>query len=89
MKMLIGTLLLSGTLLALAPAAPAQVAIGIEIGAPPPPRVVHVRPVSPGPEFLWVDGYWYPVGGHYRWHNGYWTRPPYVGARWIGPRAMT
>jgi WXXGXW repeat (2 copies) len=63
----------------------AQVSIGIRIGPPPPPRVVHVVPVRPGPDFLWVEGYWYPVGGHYRWHDGYWTRPPYAGARWIAP----
>ncbi len=25
-------------------------------------------PISP----VWVGGYWYPVGGHYRWHDGYW-----------------
>lgn len=86
MKMLLSTLLLSGTLLALAPAAPAQVSIGIQIGAPPAPRVLRVRPVSPGAEFFWVDGYWYPVGHHYRWHDGYWTRPPYSGARWVGTR---
>jgi hypothetical protein len=70
--------LAGGTLLA-------QISVGITIGAPPPPRVVRVRPVMPGPDFVWVEGYWYPVGGHYRWHEGYWTRPPYVGARWIGP----
>jgi hypothetical protein len=86
MKALMGTLLVAAMLLVFAPGAPAQVAIGIEIGAPPPPRVLHIRPVNPGPEFFWVDGYWYPVGRHYRWHEGYWTRPPYEGARWIGPR---
>jgi hypothetical protein len=63
-----------------------QVSIGIRIGAPPPPRVVSVLPSRPGPEFIWVEGYWYPVGSHYRWHDGYWTRPPYAGARWVGPR---
>jgi hypothetical protein len=63
-----------------------QVSIGIRIGAPPPPRVVAVVPARPGPEFIWVEGYWYPVGGRYRWHEGYWTRPPYGGARWVGPR---
>ena len=63
-----------------------QVSIGIVIGPPPPPRVVRVLPPSPGPEFIWVEGYWYPVGHRYRWHSGYWTRPPYAGARWIGPR---
>lgn len=63
----------------------AQVSLGITIGAPPPPRVVRVRPRTPGPDYFWVDGYWYPVGGRYRWHDGYWTRPPYAGARWIAP----
>jgi hypothetical protein len=63
-----------------------QVSIGITIGAPPPPRVLRVRPATPGPEFMWVEGYWYPVGNHYKWHPGYWTRPPYAGAVWVAPR---
>ncbi|HKE26295.1 MAG TPA: YXWGXW repeat-containing protein [Bryobacteraceae bacterium] len=64
----------------------AQVSVGITIGAPPPPRVVAVRPVAPGPDFMWVEGYWYPVGHHYKWHDGYWTRVPYPAARWVAPR---
>ena len=64
----------------------AQVSIGIRIGPPPPARVVRVRPEIPGPDYFWVDGYWYPVGNRYRWHDGYWTRPPYPSARWVGPR---
>src|SRR5690348_8314669 len=64
----------------------AQVSIGIRIGAPPPPRVVRVLPARPGPEYVWINGYWYVVDGRYRWHDGYWTRPPYVGARWIEAR---
>ncbi len=63
----------------------AQVSVGIRIGAPPPVRVVRVQPVSPGPEYVWVGGYWYPVGGHYKWHEGYWTRPAYAGAHWVAP----
>src|SRR5260370_24793667 len=63
-----------------------QVSIGIRIGEPPPPRVVSVLPARPGPEFILGEGYWYPAGGHYRWHQGYWTRPPYDRAHWIGPR---
>jgi len=43
-------------------------------------------PVSPGPGFVWVQGYWYPVGPRYTWHSGYWTRVPYEGARWVAPR---
>jgi hypothetical protein len=75
---------LAGLLLAGASVLYAQV--GIVIGPPPPPRVVRVMPPSPGPEFMWVPGYWYPVGSRYRWHAGYWSRPPYPGARWIEPR---
>jgi hypothetical protein len=63
-----------------------QISIGINIGPPPPPRVVRVLPRNPGPEFVWLEGYWYPVGNHYKWHDGYWTRPAYPGARWVVPR---
>jgi hypothetical protein len=65
--------------------AQAQVSVGIVIGAPPPPRAI-VRPAIPYEGAVWVEGYWYPVGHHYKWHNGYWTRPPYEGARWVAPR---
>jgi hypothetical protein len=78
--------LLVVTLLAGTFAASAQVSFGIRIGPPPPPRVIAVRPVVPGPGYAWVDGYWYPVEGRYVWHDGYWTRPPYQGAYWVGPR---
>jgi len=63
-----------------------QVSIGIRIGAPPPPRVVRVVPRSPGPEYVWIAGYWYVVGNRWRWHDGYWTRPPYPGAHWVAAR---
>jgi|SRR5947209_16999377 len=87
-KMLLGMLLLAGTLFAGAPAAFSQISVGIQIGAPPPPRAIVVRPPIPDPQdgqFMWVEGYWYPVGHHYVWHRGYWTRPPYEGAAWVGP----
>jgi hypothetical protein len=77
--------LLALILLAAGTAFAGQVSVGIRIGAPPPPRVVRGRPVSPGRDFFWVDGYWYPVGNHYKWHDGYWTRPPYASAHWVAP----
>src|SRR4051812_2764584 len=64
----------------------AQVSVGIQIGPPPRPHIMRVHPVAPGPGYVWVDGYYYPVRGRYVWHNGYWTRPPYPGAIWITPR---
>lgn len=63
-----------------------QVSLGIRIGPPPAPRVERVMPASPGPGYVYIQGYWYPVGNHYKWHKGYWTRPPYEGAHWIAPR---
>src|SRR5690242_11125676 len=65
-----------------------QVSIGFHIGSPPAPRIVRVRPVAPGPGYIWVDGYWYTDrdNGRYVWHQGYWTRPPYEGAHWVSPR---
>lgn len=78
-KLLALLLLVSG-------AAFSQISLGIRIGAPPPVRVMRIQPQSPGPEYLWIGGYWYPNGNHYRWHDGYWTRPAYEGARWVGPR---
>ena len=68
------------TLAASAPLAEAQVSFGIRIGAPPPPLRYEARPPAPGPGFAWVDGYYEPFNGNYRWHPGYWNRPPYAGA---------
>ena len=76
--------LLALTLFA-AGAAFAQFSVGIRIGAPPAPRVVRVQPRSPGPGYSFIAGYWYPVGDHYKWHDGYWTRPAYAGAVWVSP----
>ena len=85
MKKIVGAMLLSAMLLTGASGLRAQVSLGIRIGPPPRPRVIRV-PRSPGPGYVWIDGYWYPERGRYVWHNGYWTRPPYEGARWVGPR---
>lgn len=76
---------ISALLLAPASLANAQVTFGVRIGqAPPPPRWYRV-PAQPGPDYEWVEGYWYPQGRHYAWRDGYWTRPPYAGAYWEAP----
>jgi hypothetical protein len=98
MKHAMKVLVLSGTIAVASAFAPpgtlhtagsvveAQVSVGIRIGPPPAERVVRVQPPRPGPDFTWVGGYWYPVNNRYTWHNGYWTRPAYEGARWVAPR---
>ena len=82
---LIRATLLAAMLLAGVSVCGAQVSVGIRIGPPPPPRVAHVLPARPGPDFVWIEGYWYPAGSHYKWHEGYWTRPPYGEAHWVAP----
>src|SRR5712692_7772790 len=84
MRRLLQTLAVSALLLAPASSAQAQVSFGIRIGEPPPPRAYHVSR-QPGPGYEWVGGYWYPQGSHYRWHDAYWTRPPFEGAYWVAP----
>ena len=76
----LGLMLFAGT----SGATAAQIELGIRIGPPPVERVVRV-PRSPGPGYVWVGGYWYPNGARYKWHDGYWTRPPYEGAYWVEP----
>ena len=50
------------------------------------PAGYYDRGPSPGLGFTWIDGYYYPSGGHYAWRQGYWTRPPHRGAVWVAPR---
>src|SRR4051794_18863505 len=84
MRNVMKTLVFATLLLAPAAAANAQVTFGIHIGEPPAPRPYRVAP-QPTQDSLWVEGYWYPEGSRYRWHDGYWTRPPYEGAYWVEP----
>ncbi len=66
-------------------ATPAQAQVGVYIGTPPPPMRYEVRPAAPGPGYGWIDGYWQPYNGRYRWIGGRWDRAPYEGAYWSHP----
>ena len=82
MGTLIHTFILAATLLG--STGNPQVSFDVHIGPPPPPQAYRVPP-QPGPDYEWVEGYYYPDHGHYKWHDGYWTRPPYRGAYWEPP----
>jgi hypothetical protein len=84
MRTLLKTLALTTLLVASAATANAQISFGIHIGEPPAPRAYRVPP-RPNAASIWVEGYQYPQGGKYRWHDGYWTNPPYQGAYWVEP----
>jgi hypothetical protein len=85
MKRIIYAIITSALVIGFVPSAQAQVSFNVRIGTPPPPPRAYRVPPQPGPDYLWVEGYWYPQGAHYVWHNGYWTRPPYQGAYWVAP----
>jgi hypothetical protein len=84
MRTIVQTLAIAALLLVPASAAQAQINFNVRVGAPPAPRAYRVPP-RPGADYVWVEGYQYPQGSHYAWHNGYWTRPPYAGANWVEP----
>jgi hypothetical protein len=62
----------------------AQAQTMIRIGPPPPPRVVI--PVSPGPRYVWVGGYYGYRGNAYVWMPGRYVIPPRPYAVWMPGR---
>ncbi len=68
--------------LALSLSLPAQVSIGIGIQIGPPPLPMYVQPPCPGPNLIWVPGYWAwgPYG--YYWVPGAWMMAPEPGLLW-------
>lgn len=65
----------------------ADISVNIGFNAPPPPprHEVIVERTRPGPDYVWVDGYWDGSPGRYVWVGGHWDRPPHPNARWNGP----
>jgi hypothetical protein len=71
-----------------APAAGVGVGAEFEVDAPPPALQEEVVVVRPGPDYVWIGGYWdWDVGvRHYAWRPGRWDRPPHAHAVWEAPR---
>jgi hypothetical protein len=61
-----------------------NIGIGVD-AAPPPPRHEVVVGVAPGPDYIWVDGYWDGTPGNYVWVKGHWDRPPHAHGVWVAP----
>ncbi|MGA2017990.1 MAG: YXWGXW repeat-containing protein [Opitutaceae bacterium] len=55
------------------------------VEAPPPPQE-EVVAACPGPDYIWIGGYWDWSWGHYVWVGGRWERPAHVRAEWVRPR---
>lgn len=72
-----------GWAMMLAPAAWAQISVGISVRIGPPPlRVVAVQPMCPGPGYIWTPGYWANGGDGYYWVPGAWVMAPQPGLLW-------
>jgi hypothetical protein len=63
------------------------VSIHIDDGPPAPRHEVIVERDRPGPDFVWVGGFWDGSPGHYVWRAGHWDRPPHghEHGQWIAP----
>jgi hypothetical protein len=60
----------------------AHAQVFIRITTPPPPLPVYVQPVVPGPDFIWVPGYWAWGEFGYFWVPGTWVRAAGPGLLW-------
>ena len=52
----------------------------------PPPVIVEREVVRPGPNYVWVNGYWRPDHDRWVWVKGHWAAPPRRDAVWVAPR---
>src|SRR5215467_2816715 len=64
----------------LPPASRAQVLVSVTVA--PPPLPVYVQPGIPGPNYMWVPGYWAWDFDDYYWVPGTWVLAPAPGLLW-------
>ena len=67
-------------------AIPASASTRVYVRVGPPAPIVEVRPVAPGPRYVWVDGYHRWNGRAYAWVPGRWVVPPRARAVWVPGR---
>ncbi|HUI07421.1 MAG TPA: YXWGXW repeat-containing protein [Verrucomicrobiae bacterium] len=53
------------------------------VGSEPPPVMVETVVGSPGPQYVWVAGYWRWHGRYWLWVPGAWVIPPRHGVMWV------
>ena len=52
----------------------------------PPPRRHEVVIERPGPNHVWIKGYWHHTGQAWGWSDGRWSEPPRPHAHWVAAR---
>jgi hypothetical protein len=67
----------------------ADISVNLMVVGPPAPRPeVVIEANRPGPDYVWVGGYWGGSPGNYVWASGHWDRPPHdhAHAHWVAPQ---
>jgi hypothetical protein len=78
------SILIGGSLLLLAACvAPPPPPGAVFVQNAPPAARVEVVGTAPGPNFVWIGGYYRYDGGHYAWAPGRWERGPHANAAWV------
>jgi hypothetical protein len=75
------SLVLTGSVLALAADTSAATRFYVRVGPPRP--IVERRVVAPGPRHVWVPGFYRWDARRYAWTPGYWAVPPRARAVWV------
>ncbi len=77
-------ILFTGAIFGSAPAAHAQISVGIGVAVHigPPALPVYEQPICPGDGYLWTPGYWAYGADGYFWVPGTWVMAPQVGFLW-------
>lgn len=58
------------------------VGIGVAVNIAPPPLPVYTQPIVPGPNYVWMPGYWAWGQAGYYWVPGTWVLAPRPGYLW-------
>lgn len=82
LNVLLACAISAGALGAAALPAAAQVYGGAYVQFGPPAPIYEAAPVSPGPNYYWIPGYYRWNGYRYVWNRGYYGYRPYAGAVW-------
>jgi hypothetical protein len=51
--------------------------------SPPPPRDEAIGGISPGPNYVWAEGYWARRPTGWVWIGGRWALRPRAGVVWV------
>ncbi len=75
-----------GVPVGMAPSAVAQQApTTVYVNTPPPQPIAEAQPPSPGPNFVWISGFWSWNGTQHVWTAGRWEQPPAATQAWQPP----